>query len=256
MEYYKNLELENIVYFDDDGISKIEQWKDIPGYEGLYRVSDLARVKSLTRERSNGFGMYTIPTKILTQTNAGHGYLHVALSKDKKGTHFKVQILVAMAFLGHVPCGYLRVVDHKFQNRKDNRIVVIQIITQRKNTNKKHLESSSTHTGVYFHNTHKKWCSAIRILKEKIHLGAFEKEEDAANAYNVALDNWEKHKIKPEKKKFGSIYKGVTYFKARDKWVAKIKINGKLTHVGIFKTELEAHYAFEEALLLNPNASA
>ena len=193
---------------------------------------------------------------MLSQTNAGHGYLHVSLSKDKKSKHFKIQILVAMAFLGHVPCGHLRVVDHIFQNRKDNRLVAIQIITQRKNANQKHLESSSMHVGVYFHKTHKKWCSAIRILKEKIHLGAFEKENDAAKAYNIALYNWEEHKIKPEAKKFGSQYKGVTFFKARNKWVAKIKINGKLTHIGIFKTELEAHYAFQEALKNNPGSCA
>lgn len=251
MKYYKNLEIESITYFDDDGNSKIEEWKDIPGYEGIYNVSDLARVKSLSRERSNGFGMYAIPTKILSQTNAGHGYLHVALSKDKKSKHFKIQILVAMAFLGHVPCGYLRIVDHKFQNRKDNRLVAIQIITQRKNTNQKHLASSSIHTGVYFHKTQKKWCSAIRILKDKIHLGAFDKEEDAANAYNIALDNWENYKIKPIKKITSSIYRGVTYFKERNKWVAKIWINGKPKHIGIFKTELEAHYAYEEAFLEN-----
>ena len=251
MEYYQNLELADIQYVDDDGISKIEEWKDIPDYEGIYHVSDLARVKSLSRERSNGFGMYKIPTKILTQTNAGHGYLHVALSKDKKGTHFKVQILVAMAFLGHIRCGHKKVVDHKFQNRKDNRLIALQILTQRKNTNQKHLASSSIHTGVYFHKTQKKWCSTIRILKEKIHLGAFDKEEDAADAYNIALDNWENFKIIPIKKITSSIYRGVTHFKERNKWVAKIWINGKPKHIGIFKTELEAHYAYEESFLEN-----
>jgi len=249
MEYYKNLQLQDIKYIDDDGIQKLEIWKDIPGYEKLYKVSDLARVKSM-------FYRGTKKEGILTQTNAGHGYLHVSLHKENKGSHIKVQILVAMAFLGHIRCGHLKVVDHKFQDRKDNRLSMIQIITQRKNTNKKHISSSSKHTGVYFHNLHKRWYSAIRILKEKIHLGSFDKEEDAATAYNLALSNWDNYGIKPEKKKFGSIYRGVTYFKSRDKWVAKIKINGKLKHVGIFKTEIEAHYAFEDALLKNPTATA
>jgi hypothetical protein len=256
MEYYKNLQLEDIQYIDDDGISKIEEWKDIPGYEGIYRMSDLGRVKSLSRERSNGFGLYTIPDRILRQSNADYNSLSCSLCKDNKQIKFKIHTLLAMAFLNHTPCGMKRVVDHVKQNRKDNRLTMLKVTSQRENTNQKHLPSSSKFTGVYFHGTHKKWCSAIRILKEKIHLGAFEKEEDAAEAYNVALYNWENHKTKPEKKKFGSIYKGVTYFKARDKWVAKIKLNGKLTHIGIFKTELEANYAFQEALLKNPNATA
>jgi len=256
MEYYKNLELENIAYIDDDGISQIEGWKDIPDYEKLYEASDLGRIKGISRLVDSGKGFYRIPDRILKQSNGSEEYLVLSLSKDNKSIKHRVNVLIAMAFMGHISGNHDKIVDHVFQNRKDNRLCVLQIISQRKNTNQKHLESSSNHIGVYFHNTHKKWCSAIRILKEKIHLGAFEKEEDAAKAYNIALDNWENHKIKPEKKKFGSIYKGVTYFKARDKWVAKIKINGKLTHVGIFKTELEAHYAFEEALLKNPGSCA
>jgi len=249
MEYYKNLELENIVYFDDDGISQIEQWKDIPDYEGLYKVSDLARVKSLCYRNREGEG-------ILKQAETSQNYLQVSLHKNGVGNSRKVHILVAMAFLSHISGDYSKVVEHKFQNRKDNRLSMIKIITQRENTTQKHLESSSSFIGVYFHNTHKKWNSAIRIEDTKFHLGSFKTEEEASTAYNKALADWIDLNIKPKPKKFGSIYKGVTYFKARDKWVAKIKINGKLTHIGIFKTELEAHYAFEEALLKNPGSSA
>lgn len=32
----------------------MENWKDVPGYEGLYAVSDMGRVKSLERHRPNG----------------------------------------------------------------------------------------------------------------------------------------------------------------------------------------------------------
>jgi len=250
MLHYKNLDLQDIVYFCEvDLIEKTEQWKDIPNYEGLYMVSDLGRVKSLFYRAKPKHG-------ILKQSDSAKGYLLASLHKDKIGIKRMVHILVAMAFLNHNTSNRNLVVDHIFQNRKDSRLLFLQIITQRENTNQKHLESSSEFTGVYWHKTHEKWMSAIRIEDKKFHLGTFVNEKEASEAYETALKNWLEHKIKPEKKKFSSQYKGVTFFKARNKWCAKIKLNGKLTHVGIFKTEFEAHLAFEEAIRLNPNATA
>lgn len=49
-----------------------EIWKDIPGYEGLYLVSDLGRVKGI---RSG---------KILRPYLHKRGYLYLRLLKDKK----------------------------------------------------------------------------------------------------------------------------------------------------------------------------
>lgn len=44
-----------------------------------------------------------------------------------------------------------------------------------------------------------------------------------------------------------SQYKGVTWLKARNKWYAKIKLNGKVTHLGVFVNEEEAARAYDEA---------
>ena len=52
----------------------MEKWKDIEGYEGLYQVSNLGRVKSLK------FGKEKI-LKILINS---HGYAHVILLKEGK----------------------------------------------------------------------------------------------------------------------------------------------------------------------------
>ena len=48
MEYNKIFTQESIVYFCEiDKIQKTEIWKDVKGYECLYQVSDLGRIKSL-----------------------------------------------------------------------------------------------------------------------------------------------------------------------------------------------------------------
>ena len=38
--------------------------------------------------------------------------------------------------------------------------------------------------------------------------------------------------------------------KPNKKWVAQIKINGKCKNLGSFKTEIEAHQTYQEALTL------
>lgn len=44
-----------------------EIWKDIKGYEGLYQVSNLGRIKSLKRYRKNNKSGYVQEEKILTK---------------------------------------------------------------------------------------------------------------------------------------------------------------------------------------------
>jgi len=238
LEYYKNFNLADIKYLCDiDFVEKVERWKDVPGYENLYQASDLGRMKSLMFRGRTGHG-------ILCQSNSSQGYLQVNLCKNKEKTTYGVHILVCMAFLGHVPCGITEVVDHKYQNPKDNRLAYLHVVTQRINTNQKHLNSSSKFVGVYFHNTHKKWCAAIRIEKSKIHLGAFNDEKEASESYELALKNWEQFKIKPEKKKFTSEYKGVTISTSGNRWISQITFKNKRINIGSFKTEIEAHNAY------------
>lgn len=73
-------------------MTKIEEWKDIKGYEGLYQVSNLGRVKRLK-------GKYMKSERILKQVNAYNGYIVVCLCKHNKHKNFKVHRLVAEAFI-------------------------------------------------------------------------------------------------------------------------------------------------------------
>ena len=53
----------------------MEQWKDIQGYEGLYQVSNLGRVKSLERYKDNHGKKQIVPEKIKTPSFNSKGYL-------------------------------------------------------------------------------------------------------------------------------------------------------------------------------------
>ena len=61
-----------------------EIWKDIKGYEGLYQVSNLGRVKRLEWKRFSLGKWQTIKEKVLKQTISTTGYWHISLSKNGK----------------------------------------------------------------------------------------------------------------------------------------------------------------------------
>lgn len=66
-----------------------EEWKPIKGYEGIYEVSNMGRVKSL--HRSQG--------RILKQDTKDNGYIQVSLNKDGVQSKKHVHRLVATAFI-------------------------------------------------------------------------------------------------------------------------------------------------------------
>lgn len=165
-----------------------EIWKDIPNYEGYYQVSNLGRVKNLKRfvkAKSNSTRL--VKERILKIGVDGAGYLVVDLNKDGKGKTFKVHKLVAMAFLGHKPCGYKEVIDHFDNNKFNNKLENLQITTNRHNSTKDRKGGTSKYTGVSWDKNANKWVCKIYINGKQNYLGLFENELDANNAYQNAL---------------------------------------------------------------------
>lgn len=88
-----------------------EIWKDVVGYEGLYEVSNLGRVRSLNYLRTG-------QTRILKSHMDRKGYLGVALCKNGKATYKLVHRLVAMAFIPN-PMNF-PMINHKDENPLNN----------------------------------------------------------------------------------------------------------------------------------------
>ena len=77
-----------------------EIWKDIVGYEGLYQVSNMGRVRSKERIfESKGTGRYKRNAQILSLGKHSKGYLTVTLFKNGKYKRFLIHRLVAKSFL-------------------------------------------------------------------------------------------------------------------------------------------------------------
>ncbi|MEM8781042.1 MAG: NUMOD4 domain-containing protein [Cyanobacteria bacterium P01_G01_bin.49] len=83
-----------------DNITEI--WKDIPGYEGLYQVSNQGRVKSVARVIKSKTGQtYWYSGKILTSGKTNKGYLKVDLKINGKTNSKNIHRLVAMVFVAN-----------------------------------------------------------------------------------------------------------------------------------------------------------
>jgi hypothetical protein len=77
-----------------------EIWKDVPGYENMYQVSNLGNVKSLERfvKTKKGYS-FKINEKILSINKDRYGYLSSLLAINATKKLFKNHRLVAMAFI-------------------------------------------------------------------------------------------------------------------------------------------------------------
>ena len=106
-----------------------EEWKDIPGYEGLYQVSNVGRVRSKPRKVHN----YTKPGRVLKQYRNISGYLYLSLidAEGKRSKHSYVHRLVALAFVDN-PNG-LTQVNHKNFDKEDNRTENLEWVTPQEN---------------------------------------------------------------------------------------------------------------------------
>ena len=103
-----------------------EIWKDIEGYENLYQVSNLGRVKSLGNGGSNS------KERILKQLNK-NGYFGVCLCKEGKTKCFDIHRLVASEFIPNLD--NLPMVNHKDECKANNRVDNLEWCSAKYNNN-------------------------------------------------------------------------------------------------------------------------
>lgn len=105
-----------------------EIWRDIKGYEGLYQVSDLGRVKSLKKEWVSGNGSLRKHDElIMKQTEEKSGYMSIKLCKNGVFTRKKIHRLVAENFLANTN-DYPQI-NHKDGDKRNNKVNNLEWIT-------------------------------------------------------------------------------------------------------------------------------
>ena len=107
-----------------------EVWKDVVGYEGLYKVSDRGNVHSVERKDSRG---RRIGGRILKSSDRPDGYLEVKLYKNGERKGKLIHRLVLEAFVEN-PNNLLEV-NHLDENKANNELSNLEWCTREYNNN-------------------------------------------------------------------------------------------------------------------------
>jgi hypothetical protein len=113
--------------------TSVETWKPVVGYEGLYEVSDMGRVRSLDKWCPIGrYGRVKKKGRIL-KLDQRHGYMRIMLQNGVRAEKFcsAVHRLVAQAFIPN-PMGKCQV-NHIDGNKANNTVSNLEWCTPKEN---------------------------------------------------------------------------------------------------------------------------
>ena len=154
-----------------------EEWKDIVGYEGIYRISNQGKVMSLWYGK----------TRIMKLCVISCGYIVIVLHKNKRAKTFYVARLVAQHFLPDWDKSLQ--VDHINGVKTENHVDNLRMVTRSQNCRsfQKARGGKSKFRGVSFNKQIGSWKAYFKDSNGKQkHLGYFDDEEEAARAYDAA----------------------------------------------------------------------
>ena len=210
-----------------------EIWKDVVGYEGIYEVSDFGRVR---RKK----------TLHILRGSIRNNYLCVDLCNRSNDKTRPSHQLVVETFIDKDYKQKGLVVDHKDMNKLNNSKNNLRVVTQRVNTLTGRAKSGLT--GAY--KVGNMFNSKIKYNGISVNLGCFKTKEEANDAHRLATLEIElgifsfettNNRLKEKQK-----YKGISFRKDINKWVAGVKINYKAHYVGAFLDREDAYKALCE----------
>ena len=114
-------------------MSKPEEWRDIPGYEGHYQASSWGRVRSLGRVTVKKGGVrMTVRERILSGRAHRYGYSSYVLRKNGKSHPYHGHVLVMRAFHGTPEPGLI--ICHNDSDGSNNRLDNLRYDTVKSNS--------------------------------------------------------------------------------------------------------------------------
>jgi len=155
----------------------MEEWRDVKGYEGIYRVSNCG---GLIHYRDGKWQSLSIK-------NRYGWYLTIRLFKDGKVETKRIHRLVYEAFVGEIPNGYA--VHHKDFNRQNNRVENLEVLSKKEHT-KKHCEANpNILNGMRMYNKYIRPRRIFQYSMDGALLGVFSNAQEAGRKTGVCARN-------------------------------------------------------------------
>jgi hypothetical protein len=233
-----------------------EIYKDIPGFEGKYQVSNFGNIKTIERVTILNDGRkFYYKDKVLICTPDLKGYPKIRLQNfnPNYGSTRRVHSLVWEVFGDGTTISFPnRVIDHIDRNKKNNHINNLRIISNRENAfNRK---DNKEFIGVRKSNKSDNYTCRIWVNDKDYHLGTFKTQEEAFERYNEALSHidtdfleWYETIETPQKNNSIDSKIGVHKGKTNGTYRSSIGFKSKTYTLGTFKSELDARQIFLEA---------
>lgn len=148
----------------------MEKFKDVKGYEGIYKISE--------------YGTVLRDGNVLKGSIGSRGYRRHALCKNGKSKVFRTHQLVAQAFLNHEIDRYNKVVDHVDNNKLNNHVSNLQVVSARENVSKDRRKGTSPYRGVSWSKSKNRWVATIYYKGRQLSLKQSKCEIKCAYIYN------------------------------------------------------------------------
>jgi hypothetical protein len=127
-------------FFIGDNTMK-ELWQDIKGFNGIYQISNLGRLKSFKKIKTG---------RILSNKNSNGDYLSVVLKTKKNTRYCRLHVLVAESFISN-PDNKPQV-NHKDGNKQNNYVDNLEWVTASENIQHAIKLNPNMVAGMYHYN--------------------------------------------------------------------------------------------------------
>lgn len=124
-----------------------EKWKDVIGYEGIYKISNTGKVYSCPRDVQKGTTIQHRKGRIMSLRENRDGYYIAKLNVDGKSKNVAIHRLVALHFVENKDPEVFNEVNHIDRNRKNNNADNLEWCTHKYNVSYSASFGSYSHFG-------------------------------------------------------------------------------------------------------------